>query len=185
MKLSKISIAISLAFSLQVHAEDYSLQNAKEASTSRWSCTACSSDGSWSSEFGFGVGFLNNDDSTRFYNWNPPVYDAKTEHLNASLSADLERYEDEGFYNRILVEDLGLQRFLVQWEVGQYDGLRFLGSYSETPYYWNRSSLSAYHGSRHTLTSGDLGKYDHEVTRETFKLELKYTPKRPGSHTRQ
>ncbi|MCA0936078.1 MtrB/PioB family decaheme-associated outer membrane protein [Vibrio alginolyticus] len=179
MILSKISIAISLALSLQVHAEDYSLQNAKEASTSRWSCTACSSDGSWSSEFGFGVGFLNNDDSTRFYNWNPPVYDAQTEHLNASLSAELERYEDEGFYNRILVEDLGLQRFLVQWEVGQYDGLRFLGSYSETPYYWNRSSLSAYHGSRNTLTSGDLGKYDHEVTRETFKLELKYTPQTP------
>ncbi len=179
MKLSNISIAISLALSLYVHADDYSLQNAKEANTSRWNCTACSSDGLWSSEFGMGVGFLNNDDSTRFYNWNPPVYDSSVEHLNASLSADLERYEDEGFYNRILVEDLGLQRFLVQWEIGEYDGLRFMGSYSETPHYWNRSSLSAYHGSRNTLTSGDLSRYNHEVTRETFKLELKYTPNTP------
>ncbi len=179
MTLSKISIAISLALSLQVYADDYSLKNAKEAKTDRWNCTACSSDGSWSSELSFGLGFINNDDSTRFYNWNSPIYDAEAEHPNASLSADLERYEDDGFYNRILIEDLGLQRFLVQWEIGDYDGLRFLGSYSETPYYWNRSSLSAYHGSRNILTSGDLSKYDHEVTRETFKLELKYTPKTP------
>ncbi len=176
MKLPNISIAISLALSLQAHADDYSLQNSKEANTSRWNCTACSSDGSWSSEFSFGIGFLNNDDSTRFYNWNSPIYDATPEHPNASLNADLERYEDDGFYHRILVEDLGLQRFLVQWEIGDYDGLRFLGSYSETPYYWNRSSLSAYQGSRNTLTSGELRKYEHEVTRETFKLELKYTP---------
>ncbi len=179
MKLSKITIAVSLALSLHVHADDYSLQNAQEANTSRWNCTECSSDGLWSSELSMGVGFLNNNDSTRFYNWNPPVYNSSVEHLNASLSADLERYEDEGFYNRILVEELGLQRFLVQWEIGEYDGLRFMGSYHETPYYWNRSSLSAYHGSRNTLTSGDLSTYDHEVTRETFKLELKYTPKTP------
>ncbi len=179
MKLSKISIAISLAMSLQVQANDYSLQSSKETDTSRWNCTACSSDGLWSGEVSMGIGFLNNDDSTRFYNWNSPIYDAEPEHPNASISAALERYEDDGFYNRILVEDLGLQRFLIQWEIGDYDGLRFLGSYSETPYYWDRSSLRAYHGSRNTLTSGELSKYDHEVTRETFKLELKYTPKSP------
>ncbi|MCV5373741.1 MtrB/PioB family outer membrane beta-barrel protein, partial [Escherichia coli] len=81
-----------------------------------------------------------------------------------------------GFYNRIVVEDLGLQRFLLQWEMGQYDGLRILGSYSETPYFWNQSSLSAYHPREDALVSGDLSKYENSVTRETFKLELKYTP---------
>ncbi|MEI8598828.1 MtrB/PioB family outer membrane beta-barrel protein [Vibrio sp. M60_M31a] len=34
-------------------------------------------------------------------------------------------------------------------------------------------------GSDNVLTSGGLSKYDHEVTRDTFKFELKYTPKSP------
>lgn len=181
MKLSKITIAISLALSFQLQAEDYSLRNAQEADTNRWSCSGCSSDGLWGGDVSVGFGYLDNDDSTRFYNWNSPLYDttADNRHLNASLNADLERYEDDGFYNRLMIDDLGLERFLVQWEIGQYDGLRFLGSYRQNPYYWNRSSLSAYRGSSNVLTSGDLTKYDHEVTRETLKLELKYTPTSP------
>ncbi len=181
MKLSKICIAISLALSLQVHADDYSLQNAQEADTSRWNCTDCSSDGTWSGEVGVGVGYLDNDGSTRFYNWNPPLHGTTSDNkrLNGSLNADIERYEDNGFYNRFLIDDLGLQRFLLQWEIGEFDGFRLSASYGETPYYWNRSSLSAYDGSAGTLTNGDLTKYEHEVTRETFKFELKYTPKTP------
>ncbi|MGY0615759.1 MtrB/PioB family decaheme-associated outer membrane protein [Vibrio sp. FJH11] len=181
MKLSKISIAVSLALSLQVQADDYSLQRAQEVDTSRWSCGECSSDGLWGGEVSVGVGYLDNDGSTRFYNWNPPIHGTASDnkHLNPSLNADLERYEDEGFYNRLLIQDLGLQRFLMQWEIGEFDGFRLLTSYSETPYYWNRSSLTAYQGSDGVLTSGDLTKYEHEVKRDTFKFELKYTPKTP------
>ncbi|WP_423840386.1 MtrB/PioB family decaheme-associated outer membrane protein [Vibrio mytili] len=181
MKLSNISIAISLVLSMQVQADDYSLKNAQEADTSRWNCTNCSSDGLWSGEVGVGIGYLDNGDSTRFYNWNPPVYGTTADngHLNANLNANLERYEDDGFYHRIVVDDLGLERFMVQWELGEYDGLRFLGSYNQTPYYWNRSSLSAYHGGGTTLTSGELSKYEQEVRRDTFKFELKYTPNTP------
>ncbi|HCH1223945.1 MtrB/PioB family decaheme-associated outer membrane protein [Vibrio parahaemolyticus] len=178
MKLSQLCIAISLAFAAQAHANDYSLHRSQPADTSRWQCSGCSSDGTWSGEVSAGVGYLNNDGSSRFYNWNPPVYGTNSDnkHFNASLNADIEQYEDDGFYNRIVVEDLGLQRFLLQWEMGQYDGLRILGSYSETPYFWNQSSLSAYHPREDALVSGDLSKYENSVTRETFKLELKYTP---------
>ncbi|MFB1093325.1 MtrB/PioB family decaheme-associated outer membrane protein [Vibrio diabolicus] len=181
MKLSQLYIAISLAFAVQAHANDYSLQNSQPADTSRWQCSECSSDGTWSGDVSTGVGYLNNDGSSRFYNWNPPIYGTNSDnkHFNASITADIEQYEDDGFYNRIVVEDLGLQRFLMQWEMGQYDGLRVLGSYSETPYFWNQSSLSAYHPREDALVSGDLSKYDNSVTRETFKLELKYTPHTP------
>ncbi|MEI8598829.1 hypothetical protein P4S64_18275 [Vibrio sp. M60_M31a] len=86
MKLSKICIAISLALSLQVHAEDYSLQNSQEADASRWNCTDCSSDGLWSGDVSVGVvGYLDNDGSTRFYNWNPPLHGTSSDiskHLN-------------------------------------------------------------------------------------------------------
>ncbi|MDW1538172.1 MtrB/PioB family outer membrane beta-barrel protein, partial [Vibrio sp. Y159] len=118
MKLSQLYIAISLAFAVQAHANDYSLQRSQPADTSRWQCSECSSDGTWSGEVSAGVGYLNNDGSSRFYNWNPPVYGTNSDnkHFNASLNADIEQYEDDGFYNRIVVEDLGLQRFLLQWE---------------------------------------------------------------------
>lgn len=72
MKLSQLCIAISLAFAVQAHANDYSLQRSQPADTSRWQCSECSSDGTWSGEVSAGVGYLNNDGSSRFYNWNPP-----------------------------------------------------------------------------------------------------------------
>ncbi|MDW2020436.1 hypothetical protein, partial [Vibrio sp. 704] len=65
MKLSQLCIAISLAFAAQAHANDYSLQRSQPADTSRWQCSGCSSDGTWSGEVSAGVVYLNNDGSSR------------------------------------------------------------------------------------------------------------------------
>lgn len=178
MRLTQLYVAISFILTLQVQANDYALQNSKPADKSRWNCSECSSDGRWEGDASVGAGFLDNGGSSRFYNWNPPLYGTTSDnkHFNASLNVDVAQYQDDGFFQRFIAEDLGLQRFLLQWEVGQFDAFQLRASYLETPYYWNRSSLSAYHGSSNTLISGDLSQYENEVKRETFKLELKYTP---------
>ncbi|WP_440890035.1 MtrB/PioB family decaheme-associated outer membrane protein [Vibrio sp. WZ-1] len=178
MKRKQLYIAICLVLPLQVQASDYSLQNSKPADTSRWQCTECASVGDWEGNVSIGLGYLDNGGSSRFYNWNPPIYGAANDnkHFNGSLNVDMTQYKDEGFFQRVMAEDLGLQRFLLQWEIGQFDGLQLQTSYRETPYFWNRSSLSAYHDTNDALTSGDLSEYKNEVTRKTLKLELKYTP---------
>ncbi|MGR5238069.1 MtrB/PioB family decaheme-associated outer membrane protein [Vibrio alfacsensis] len=181
MRLTRLYLAISCILTLQVQANDYALQNSKNADMSRWNCSECRSEGTWEGSASAGAGYLDNGGSSRFYNWNPPVYGTASDnkHLSASLNVDVARYQDDGFYHRLIAEDLGLQRFLLQWEIGQFDGFRLLTSYRETPYFWNRSSLSAYHNSGNILTSGALSQHENEVKRETLKLELKYTPHTP------
>lgn len=177
MKLSPLWLSITAALALPALAEgDYALQNAGEVDTSRWRCSGCSSDGQWTGTVGFGAGYSNNGDSTRFNNWVP----ADTgEGMVGSFNADLERHDDDGFYQKVKVEDLGFDRFLLEGEIGHYDGLRVRGSYSETPYYWNNSSLSAYSGSNNVQTSGDLKAFDKSVTRKKLDLGVKYTPHTP------
>ncbi|WP_275862348.1 MtrB/PioB family decaheme-associated outer membrane protein [Vibrio sp. CAU 1672] len=182
MKLSPVWIAVSMALSLSVQANaDYSLNRSSEADTSRWRCDECSSDGVWHGDIYFGLGYLDNDGSAHFNNWNPPVYGTHSsdKRISPSFNADIEQYQDDGYYNRFTAVDLGLQRFLVQWEVGQYDGLQFLGSYSESPYYRNYNGLSAYQNSSGSLLSEELSSFTTKVTRETFNLALKYTPYSP------
>ncbi|MEF1338808.1 MtrB/PioB family decaheme-associated outer membrane protein, partial [Vibrio rotiferianus] len=181
MKRKQLYIAICIILPLQAQASDYSLQNSKTADMSRWQCTECISNGEWEGSASVGLGFLDNGGSSRFYNWNPPLYGTSNdnEHLNGSLNLDTSQYEDDGFFQRVIAEDLGLQRFFLQWQIGHFDGFRLQTSYRETPYFWNRSSLSAYHNTNHTLTSGGLSEYKNEVKRKSLELDLKYTPHTP------
>ncbi len=181
MKLSPLWVSIAAALALPAIAGDYSLQNAGDADTSRWNCELCSSDGEWQGKVSFGAGYLDNDGSPRFNNWAAPIWGSDTpgRGLATSFNADLERYEDDGFYSKIKAKDLGLQRFLMQVDVGQYDGLRFQGSYSESPYFWNNSALSAYSGNNNVQTAGSLEPFAKGVKREKLKLGLKFTPHSP------
>ncbi|MGR5458073.1 MtrB/PioB family decaheme-associated outer membrane protein [Vibrio alfacsensis] len=181
MRSTQLYVVISCILTLQVQANDYALQNSMPADKTRWNCSECSSVGQWEGDASIGAGFLDNGGSSRFYNWIPPLYGTTNDnrHFNASLNVNMAQYQDNGFFQRFIVEDLGLQRFLLQWEVGQFDGFQLLISYRETPYFWNRSSLSAYNGTDNTLISGELSQYENEVKRETLKLELEYTPHTP------
>lgn len=182
MKLSLLSVLIALALpaSSLVHA-DYSLQRSASADTANWQCEPCSSNGEWYGDIQFGLGYLDNDQGARFNNWNAPVYGTGdlNKSLNPALNINMEQYEDNGYYNRITALDLGLQRFLLEWESGRYDGLRLQGSYSETPYFAGDSWLSVYHDNGSYLTSGSLDTFSPKTTRETVNLSVKYTPRSP------
>lgn len=156
--------------------QDYSLKGAKEVDTTGWECTACSSDGEWKGSATLGAGYSDNGGSTRFNNWVPTHNGTGAV---GTLNADLEQVNDDGEYSRFEVEDLGLKRFRVGSELGEYDGIRGSIYYSQSPYYWNDDSLSAYSGDGTTLTEGELRKFDKKSIREKIQIGLKYTPPSP------
>lgn len=182
MKRLPVSIIIVLTLSPMAQANsDYSLKRSGKADTERWQCEPCSSDSTWHGNIEFGLGYLENDNGARFNNWTPPVYGTHSsdKRINPSFNARFEQYEDSGYYNRITALDLGLQRFLIEWETGHYDGLRLLGSYRETPYYAGYSWLSAYQDNGDSLSSGSVSSFHPGTTRETATLKVKYTPYSP------
>ncbi|WP_241670325.1 hypothetical protein [Vibrio vulnificus] len=71
MNVSPLWAAIVAALAIPALADDYALQQASEADTSRWSCEPCESDGKWIGEISFGLGYQNNDGASRFNNWVP------------------------------------------------------------------------------------------------------------------
>lgn len=181
MNVSPLWAAIVAALAIPALADDYALQQASEADTSRWSCEPCESDGKWIGEISFGLGYQNNDGASRFNNWVPPIWSSNDpgNGVGSSFNTDLSRYDDDGFYSKLKIEDLGLKRFLMQLDVGQYDGLRFQGRYRESPYYWNKALLSAYSGENNVQTAGELATFEKGVKRETLNLSLALTPHSP------
>ncbi|HFQ5333992.1 MtrB/PioB family decaheme-associated outer membrane protein [Vibrio vulnificus] len=181
MNVSPLWAAIVAALAIPALADDYALQQASEADTSRWSCEPCESDGKWIGEISFGLGYQNNDGASRFNNWVPPIWSSNDpgKGVGSSFNTDLSRYDEDGFYSKLKIEDLGLKRFLMQLDVGQYDGLRFQGRYRESPYYWNGALLSAYSGENNVQTAGELATFEKGVKRETLNLSLALTPHSP------
>ncbi|EPO1823712.1 hypothetical protein M2G42_04610 [Vibrio vulnificus] len=113
MNVSPLWAAIVAALAIPALADDYALQQASEADTSRWSCKPCESDGKWIGEISFGLGYQNNDGASRFNNWVPPIWSSNDpgNGVGSSFNTDLSRYDDDGFYSKLKIEDLGLNGF--------------------------------------------------------------------------
>lgn len=154
----------------------YSLQEAKPAKTKKWKCNDCEQAEGWTGEMGVSAGYGDNDGASRFNNWVPTIDE---QGMAGIFNADARLQGEGSSYTKLKAKDIGLERFGLAMETGNYDGVRLNVGYSETPYYWSNDGKTVYHGSDNLLQAGSLESFDKEVTRKKVTAGLAYTPKSP------
>lgn len=153
--------------------ESYAFNLQPRNNDAQYKCASCPPSQEWFGSFSPGVGFSHSDNA-RFRNWVPTI---NNDDAMGILNADATWYGSGSEYGRVKVENLGLERFRVAAEQGNYDGLRLKLDYSQSPWYGSNHLLSAYAPDRdNPLIEGDKRPFDKKSLRKKMTASVNFTP---------